>query len=145
MFLIISFSLHIAAVPRGPRHNECQIWFGELQQFTEAPFHLHPIVHRGHVTSYKVSGRAEGPGDQPDQLQCPHAVLHLCCWSFHLLPHICILAGNTDIVANVVKQPVEVCCRERLGLFVCASTKNFLFQSIQPLVTSLVVAQQVQL
>ena len=88
-------SVYVPTAPSSHGHNECQIWPGELQQFTEAHFNLHPVVHGGDVTPHKVCGGAEGPGNQPEQLQCPHTVLHLCCWSVRLLPRLWIPAGNT--------------------------------------------------
>lgn len=88
--------LYVPAASSRRWHNECQIWPGGLQQFTEAHFNLHPLVYRGDVTSYKVCGGAEGSGDQPEQLKCTHTVLYLCGWSLLLLPHVWILTGNGD-------------------------------------------------
>lgn len=92
---IARISLCVPTAPSSHRHNECQIWPGGLQQFTEAHFNLHPIVHRGDVAPHKVCGGAEGAGNQPKQLQFPHTVLHLRGWSLRLLPHLWIPAGNT--------------------------------------------------
>lgn len=90
---IVYLCLCVHAAPSSHRHNECQIWPGGLQQFTEAHFNLHPVVHGGDVTPHKVCGGTEGPGNQPEQLQRPHTVLNLCGWSLPLLPHIWISAG----------------------------------------------------
>lgn len=77
-------------------HHELQIWPGGLQQFTEAHLNHHSVDHRGDVTSHQICGGAEGPGNQPQQLQCPNTVLHLCGWSLLLLSCLWIFAGNMD-------------------------------------------------
>lgn len=88
-------SLFVVAAPGSSlRDDECKIWSGGLQQFTQAHLHLHPVLHRGHVAAHKVRGGAEGPGNQPELLQRPHAVLHLRGRSLHLLPHLRIPAGD---------------------------------------------------
>lgn len=99
VMIAFCYSFYVSTAPRSHRYNECQIWLGGLQQFTEAYFDLHSIVHRGNVPPHKVCGGAEGPGNRLEQLQCPHTVLHLCGWGLHLLPHLWIPAGNT--VANI--------------------------------------------
>lgn len=98
------------------RDDECKIWSGGLQQFTEAHLHLHPILHRGHVAAHQVRGGAEGPGDQPEQLQRPHAVLHLRGRSLHLLPHLRIPAGEQMMTWNTSRSTIKCSFTRLLAL-----------------------------
>ena len=149
-YVIITWiSLCVPIAPSSHRHDECQIWPGGLQQFTEAHLDLHSIIHRGDVTAHKVCGGAEGPRNQPKQLWCPHTVLHLCGWSLCLLPHLWIPAGNagwnklssseTCTWANThththtrgkISWRNQVCPSERMWLFymLCVSVRMYRYK-----------------
>lgn len=100
---------YFPTAPCSRRHNECQIWPGELQQFTEAHFHLHPVVHGGDVAPHQVCGGAEGPGDQPEHLQLAHTVHDLRGRSLPLLPHLWIPAGNTQRKTVLLRLCLWIC------------------------------------
>ncbi len=106
----------------GACRHEWKIWAWELQ-LEEAYLHICAFIHRGHVTSYQISGGAQSAGHQPERLQHTNTVLHLCGRRLPLLPHLRLPAG--DILSHCF------ICDRWLYMCVCSDAKlKFSFMTL---------------